>query len=170
MDLKSSKTRMSLTGKSNSAWTSLQCATVSSKRDKPGDTVMVENNLRQAGPRELLKQLSSSFEVFRDNKPLALGIHKAIRERLPDINRDQLRIAMQHHTGSTRYLKALATEENRFDLNGQFAGVVTPEQNALAATTLRERFRRAAEQRKADEQARQRQEKLLKLAEKFNSR
>jgi ProP effector len=69
----------------------------------------------------------------------------------------------------------------RFDLDGQAAGEVTAEQREVAATTLRERFKKQAERRKAEEQAkkaaqeeqeaqRKRQEKLAQLAARFNAR
>jgi len=95
-------------------------------------------------------------------------------ERIPGINPQQLRLAMRMHTASARYLKALTNGETRFDLDGNAAGPVTAEQKRQALNTLRERFRKGAEQHKArllaQQQEQQRQEKLLKLAEKFNAR
>jgi ProP effector len=59
-------------------------------------------------------------------------------------------------------------------LDGNPAGEITAEQKQQALDTLRERFRKGAELRKAQllaqQQEQQRQEKLLKLAEKFNKR
>lgn len=128
-------------------------------------------------PRALLTQLSGAFAVFRNVQPLAVGIHKEIRARLPDIDPALFRRAMKLHTDSTRYLQALANGKDRHDLDGQPSGVVTPEQQALAAGTVRERTRKAADRRKAEAEqqklaaaARERQEKLLQLADKFNSR
>lgn len=114
--------------------------------------------------------LIASFPVFRDCLPLAVGIHKALRERMPELNRNQLRTVLQMHTASTRYLKALSQGETRYDLDGAAAGAITAEQRQQALDTLRERFRKGAERRKAELQNQQRQEKLLKLAEKFNAR
>jgi ProP effector len=78
------------------------------------------------------------------------------------------------HTSSARYLKALTHGKARFDLDGNAAGAVTPEQQEQALDTLRERFRKSAEQHKAQllaqQQEQQRQEKLVKLAEKFSAR
>lgn len=119
---------------------------------------------------DVLAVLSSSFPVFRECIPLAIGIHKAIREKLPDIDQGNLRNALKIHTASTRYLKALKQGETRFDLDGAPAGSVTPEQRQQAIDTLRKRFKKIAERKEAEQQARQRQENLLKLAEKFNTR
>ena len=129
----------------------------------------------------LLETLSANFAVFREARPLALGIHKAISERMPEVDTAQLRLAMRMHTASTRYLKALLATGERFDLDGNPAGEVTPEQREVASTTLRERFKKVAERRKAEEQAlkaaqqeqeaqQKRQEKLAQLAARFNLR
>jgi len=129
----------------------------------------------------VLETLAASFAVFRDCLPLAIGIHKTIRERLPEIEPQQLRAAMRIHTASTRYLKALSQAAVRVDLDGGPAGEVTAEQRQQAVDTLRERFRSQAERHRAaqlaqqqqelaQQQERQRQEKLLLLAAKFNSR
>lgn len=117
-----------------------------------------------------LDTLTASFKAFRDCQPLAIGIHKNIKERLPDIDPTQLRTALRIHTASTRYLKVLSQSTSRFDLDGSPAGEVTAEQRQQALDTLRERFRKRAERHKAEELAKQHQEKLFKLAEKFNAR
>lgn len=116
----------------------------------------------------VLDTLTGSFKVIRECQPLALGIHKVIKERMPELDMQQLRSAMRMHTSSTRYLKILSQADTRFDLDGAAAGEVTAEQKQQALDTLRERFRKKAEQHKAELAAKQHQEKLLKLAEKFN--
>lgn len=129
----------------------------------------------------LLETISTHFAVFRDGRPLALGIHKAIIDRMPDVDTAQLRVAMRIHTASTRYLKALLATRERFDLDGKPAGEVTDEQREVANTTLRERFKKVADRHKAEQQAlkeaqrqkeaeQQRQEKLAQLAARFNVR
>jgi ProP effector len=118
----------------------------------------------------LLDTLGATYAVFRDGRPLALGIHKVLLERTPDLTKEQVRVALKIHTGSTRYLKALAHATERFDLDGQPAGEVTAEQREQAQTQLKERFKKVAERKQAEEDAKKRQESLLKLAEKFNSR
>lgn len=127
----------------------------------------------------LLDTLSTNYAVFRDCQPLALGIHKTVKERMPELDAAQLRSAMKIHTASTRYLKALVVGKERFDLDGNSSGEVTDEQREVASTALRERFKKAAERRKADEKAKKdaeqakeaeskRQEKLALLAAKFS--
>ncbi len=129
----------------------------------------------------LLETISVKFAVFREGRPLALGIHKVIIERMPEIDTAQLRLAMRLHTASTRYLKGLLATGERFDLDGNPAGEVTAEQREVAGTTLRERFKKSAERRKAEEHAlkaareeqeaqQKRQEKLAQLAARFNVR
>jgi ProP effector len=122
----------------------------------------------------LLERLYKEFPVFRDHLPLAIGIHKTLVERIPGLAKGQVWSAMQHHTGSTRYLKALVENAPRFDIDGNPAGAVTAEQQAQAAKTLRERLKKAAERRKAELEEQkleqQRQQKLQQLADKFNPR
>jgi ProP effector len=81
-----------------------------------------------------------------------------------------VRTALHFHTGTTRYLKAVVEGAPRCDLDGNATSAVTAEQQAQVATTLRERFKKGAERRKAEQEARQRQEKLEQLAQKFSPR
>lgn len=124
-----------------------------------------------------LTALAAAFPVIRDCLPLAVGIHKTIRERMPEIDAAGLRGALRAHTASTRYLKALTHGAQRFDLDGNAAGEISAEQKQQAMEMLRERFKKGAERKRAEEQAklaaeqeRQQREKLAKLAEKFNTR
>jgi ProP effector len=123
----------------------------------------------------LLEQLQAEFSVFRDYKPLAIGIHKQLMERMPDLGKSKVRVALHGHTASTRYLKALTEGAPRLDLDGQPTGEVTVEQQTMAVQTLRDRLKKAAErrkaeevQRKADEEAEKSRVKLQQLAEKFS--
>jgi ProP effector len=58
----------------------------------------------------------------------------------------------------------------RLDLDGNPVGEVTAEQQKQAVMTLRDRLKKAAERRKAEEEAAQRQAKLQQLSDKFNTR
>ena len=115
---------------------------------------------------DVLKLLGQRFAVFREAKPLAIGIHKALMKLMPG------------HTGSTRYLKAVATGDDRYGLEGQVDGKITAEQKQQAADALRERFKKGADRRREEIKAKQeeeraaalekeRQEKLQQLAQKF---
>jgi ProP effector len=118
----------------------------------------------------VLATLIASFKVFSECLPLAVGIHKVVKERLPDLDPQQLRLALRTHTGSTRYLKALSQSKFRFDLDGMPLGEVTEEQRRQATDQLKARFEKQAERHKAEQLAKQQQEKLKLLAEKFNAR
>ena len=122
-------------------------------------------------PRQLLKELQEKFPVFRDCQPLAIGIDKQLKERLPGLERKALRIALGMHTHSLRYLKATEKAPTRVDLDGQPAGELTPEHRSHAAEQVKERLQKQAEQRKlqrqAETQARQHAAKLGQLVEKF---
>ena len=125
----------------------------------------------------LLEQLQAEFPVFRDCKPLAIGIHKQLMERKPDLDKNKVRVALHGHTASSRYLKVLKEGAPRLDLDGPPAGEVTAEQQDVAVKTLRDRIKLVKErqkaeeaQRKANEEAAIRQAKLQQLAEKFGKR
>ncbi|MGE5493236.1 MAG: ProQ/FINO family protein [Actinomycetota bacterium] len=124
--------------------------------------------------RALIKDFQEKFAVFRDSQPLAIGIDKQLLAQLPDLDRKVLRTALRFHTHSLRYLKAMEKATVRFNLDGTPADEVTDAHRAHASETIRERFKKDAEQRKAQRQAeeaeRRRTEKLDQLAAKFSRR
>ncbi|MES2832994.1 MAG: ProQ/FinO family protein [Pseudomonadota bacterium] len=136
--------------------------------------------------RTLLSTLRQRFPAFGQCMPLAIGIDKLLLAEMPEISRKTLRVALNMHTNSSRYLKATATATVRFDLAGNPAGDVSQEHRTRAAEMLKERFKKEREQRnaariaeeaqrKADEaqrkieaEAEARAEKLNQLAAKFS--
>ena len=102
-------------------------------------------------PRTLLKSLQNDFPVFRDGKPLAIGIDKQLLARLPELDRKTLRIVLSMHTHSTRYLKAMAKGTRRYDLDGNPAEEIAEAHRKHAAELLRERAKKETERRKAEQ-------------------
>ncbi len=133
----------------------------------------------QIDARGLLAKLQEISPTFREVRPLALRIDKAIAARFPDIDRKVIRSAMRQHTASTRYLKAMEKATERFDLDGKVDGEVTAEQREHAKQTLKERFAEVAKrkkaaldaekaQRAAEDAERRKAEKLQQLLGKFS--
>jgi ProP effector len=133
----------------------------------------------QIDARGLLQMLQEASPTFREVRPLALRIDKAIAERFPEIDRKVIRNAMRMHTASTRYMKAMEKATARFDLDGKEEGEVTEEQRAHARQTLKERFADVAKRKKAaldaekakreaEEAERRKAEKLQQLLGKFS--
>lgn len=138
--------------------------------------------------RALLTELRQRFPAFAQCLPLAIGIDKMLLAEMPEINRKTLRVALNMHTNSSRYLKAMASATERFDLAGVAAGAVSEEHRTRATEMLKERFKKEREQRnaarvaelaktkaaeaerKAAEDARLRADKLLQLAAKFSGK
>lgn len=122
-------------------------------------------------PRALLTMLQAASVTFRDYKPVALRIDKAVGERFPDVDRKVVRAAMRIHTASTRYLKSLEKATHRFDLEGNENGDVSEEHRAHAAQTLKERFaevaRKKREKQKLDELRQREEEAERRKAEKL---
>ena len=77
-------------------------------------------------------------DLFNEKKPipLAIGIHEALLEAMPDITSDQLCRALAPWCKRPRYLAALTAGADRHGLEG-IQGTVTEEQAANAA----ERFK-----------------------------
>lgn len=121
--------------------------------------------------RSLLTELQKSFPVFREYRPLAIGIDKQLLARLPDLDRKILRIALGIHTHSQRYIKSMTTATTRFDLDGNATDALTDTHRTHALETLRERAKNEAQRRKAQREAeaaeRLRVEKLGQLVAKF---
>lgn len=127
--------------------------------------------------RAMLKSLQERFSVFRDCQPLAIGIDKQVLAALPDLDRKTLRAALRMHVGSLRYLKAMEKATQRFDLEGAAVADVSEEHRSHAAETLKERFRKEAEAKRAKlaaekeaQAAERRDQKLQQLAAKFAKR
>jgi ProP effector len=136
--------------------------------------------------RALLKEFQEKFVAFREYLPLAIGIDKQLLERIPGLDRKLLRIALGIHTKSSRYLKSMAKATVRFDLDGNSTNEVSEAHRTHASEMLRERFKKEAENRKAqlaaekanraaakaqseaEEAARIHAEKLNQLAAKFS--
>lgn len=121
--------------------------------------------------RALIKTLQEKYAVFRDCLPLAIGIDKQLLSRHPELERKTMRVALGLHTNSLRYLKSMEKATRRFDLDGNPGDEVSQEHRAHAAETLKERFRKDAERRRAQKQAelqeKERNQKLSQLVEKF---
>lgn len=127
--------------------------------------------------RALLKDLQEQYAVFRECRPLAIGVDKQLLAARPELDRKALRLALRSHTASVRYLKAMEKATQRFDLDGNAVADVAEEHRTHATELLRERFRKDAELRrakaeaaKAEEAAQRRSEKLNQLAAKFAKR
>lgn len=104
--------------------------------------------------RAVLAQLAERYVVFRETRPLAIGINKELARRHPEIDARALKQALHRHVNATAYLKATERGGARYDLDGTPAGEITEEQRQHAAETLKERFRKQAEERRAAEEAR----------------
>ncbi len=151
-------------------------------------TTQTEVPNMSAQARALLIELRQRFPAFGQCLPLAIGIDKLLLAEMPELSRKTLRVALNMHTNSSRYLKAMATATQRFDLAGVPAAEVSEEHRARAVEMLKERFKKEREQRNAsrladevkrkaeeaqrkiDAEAEARAEKLLQLAAKFSTK
>ena len=91
----------------------------------------------------ILDQLCQAFPAcFNriDPRPLKIGLGEellalaGVHPALADLTRTRIRRALKVYTGMPAYRRALARGGPRYDLNGQPAGEVTPDQQADART------------------------------------
>nr|WP_315257810.1 ProQ/FINO family protein [uncultured Duganella sp.] len=128
-------------------------------------------------PRSLLKQLQTQFPAFRDFLPLSIGIDKQLLAVMPDLDRKTMRTALGIHTGSLRYLKVMEKAKVRHDLDGTPGAEVTDTHRAHATQVLQERYKKEADRKKAEREAKAAEEaarvhadKLNQLAAKFSKK
>ncbi|MEX6121736.1 ProQ/FINO family protein [Providencia hangzhouensis] len=73
-------------------------------------------------------------------KPLMIGIKEAmiaeVNNKGLDIPESHIKQGLRSYISRKAYLKALTLGGNRFDMNGQPNGEITPEQQAIAGQTL----------------------------------
>lgn len=83
-----------------------------------------------------LELFTSTYPVFAQVKPLALGTRERLVERHPDLDPRLVKHALVKHCKRPRYLKTLASDPRRYDLDGNPQGEVTGEQRDKAKTDL----------------------------------
>ena len=87
----------------------------------------------------LMERFPQAFPKDYDAiRPLKIDIHADLIRRLPDFDHTLLRRALANHTQRDGYLLALihGRGDRRYDLDGQPAGTVTPEERAAALQKL----------------------------------
>lgn len=88
-------------------------------------------------------------------KPIMLKVQTAIEARAPgQFTKKALSTFLARHTGSTSYLLALTRAEQRFDLDGQPAGLLSAEHREAAKKLLAERRERVRAREQEMETAR----------------
>jgi len=98
---------------------------------------------------------------YDDLRPLKIGILADVIEQLPDVDPTALRRALANHTSRDGYLLALihGRGDRRYDLNGQPAGIVTPEERAEAQKQLDASTKRGQDQAERVRTHKEREEK-----------
>ncbi len=93
----------------------------------------------------LIQRFPNAFPKDYDAiRPLKLGIHADLIARAPDLDPVLLRRALANHTQRDGYLLALihGRGDHRYDLDGQPAGTVAPEERAEAQKRLEASMKR----------------------------
>lgn len=80
----------------------------------------------------IAEHVYSKFEVFRQFRPLALGIHESLIATLSQFDPVLISRVVANHCRKPRYIKSLARGGKRFDLSGKPVGEVKPEEKKAA--------------------------------------
>ncbi|HEJ9542427.1 TPA: osmoprotectant transporter ProQ [Proteus mirabilis] len=89
-----------------------------------------------------IDRIAKHWTLFNEPeaKPLMIGIKEAmiaeVKDKGLDIPESHIKQGLRSYISRKTYLKALTLGGNRFDMNGQLKGEVTPQQQALAKQML----------------------------------
>jgi hypothetical protein len=90
----------------------------------------------------IAEHVYSKFEVFRQFRPLALGIHESLIAALPQFDATLISRVVANHCRKPRYVKSLARGGKRFDLAGKPSGEVSAEEKKAAQLMSRPSLQR----------------------------
>lgn len=115
------------------------------------ETAVLENPTKAVPePVSVQPVLEKLFELYpglfgAEFLPLKLGVFQELLAAHPDqFERDSLKLALGHHTRSTRYLQSVAAGNSRHDLQGVAGDALAPEHVFFAIVELfRRRQRRS---------------------------
>ncbi|WP_051229510.1 ProQ/FINO family protein [Paludibacterium yongneupense] len=80
----------------------------------------------------IAEHIYNKFDVFRQFRPLALGIHQSLIAALPQFDPVLISRVVANHCRKPRYIKSLSRGGRRFDLAGKPAGEVSAEEKKSA--------------------------------------
>ncbi len=89
-----------------------------------------------------IDRIAKHWTIFNEPeaKPLMIGIKEAmiaeVKDKGLDIPESHIKQGLRSYISRKTYLKALTLGGNRFDMNGQPKGEITPQQQALAKQIL----------------------------------
>ncbi|EMF1947753.1 ProQ/FINO family protein [Proteus mirabilis] len=89
-----------------------------------------------------IDRIAKHWTIFNEPeaKPLMIGIKEVmiaeVKDKRLDIPESHIKQGLRSYISRKTYLKALTLGGNRFDMNGQPKGEVTPQQQALAKQML----------------------------------
>lgn len=89
-----------------------------------------------------IDRIAKRWTIFNEPeaKPLMIGIKEVmiaeVKDKRLDIPESHIKQGLRSYISRKTYLKALTLGGNRFDMNGQPKGEVTPQQQALAKQML----------------------------------
>ena len=112
--------------------------------EKPAQAGKKSAKRAKHGHKQMLRLINLFPELLseEDPKPFKVGVLadmlESLKERGSTFGTGQVKSALARYTTDYRYQKALAAGGNRYDLDGNPCGEVTPEQQAAAQEKVKE--------------------------------
>lgn len=97
---------------------------------------MVNQELARVERQAIHAVFMQTFPVFREKKPLRIGIHLDLYKQFPEFSHRNIASVMRWHTSGRLYLKNILAGTDRFDLTGDPVGTITDEARADAKKRL----------------------------------
>ncbi|HGW3882766.1 TPA: ProQ/FINO family protein [Proteus mirabilis] len=119
---------------------SLQTKTPQEASQQPKKKNKADDHAKKKQHR--IDRIAKHWTIFNEPeaKPLMIGIKEAmiaeVKDKGLDIPESHIKQGLRSYISRKTYLKALTLGGNRFDMNGQPKGEVTPQQQALAKQML----------------------------------
>ena len=111
----------------NTASAAIPPAEKAAEKTQKDEATLAAQAAKRAANKDALQLLRTRFAVFKDYKPLAIGILDEVQPQVTEFSRTRLRRALHAHVNHMRYLKAVAAGGNRLHLDGSEAGEITEE-------------------------------------------
>jgi len=97
----------------------------------------------------LIAVFPKAFFTWKANpKPLKIGIHVDLKEQLPLLGKEKIKLTLYRYTSTIRYRRCLVEDVDRVDLSGEPCGKVTKFAQDQAQAKLAEHFAKSKPQKK----------------------
>lgn len=105
----------------------------------PAQAKRVALNPRQLAFQDAVKAAYPAIFDEQQPKPLAVGIHRQLKDAIPDASMTLVRDFLRRWTRRSEYLQAVAEHSRRYDLNLEEGEEIDPDHRRQAQEALQQR-------------------------------